>query len=76
VRVRFTDVGQTVRGSTSVALMSDVVGIPDISGAYVGSGTITNTGSFSNGTLSIQINTQDTVGDTCTSTGSFTLTRQ
>lgn len=36
----------------------------------------TFTGSFSNGTLSIQINMQDTVGDTCTSTGSFTLTRQ
>ena len=156
LRVLFTDAGQTVRGSTSVALMSDVVVIPDISGTYVGSGTITSTGcldpadnltipldadmsisqsgeningsvtataqfpgatvvvqatfagtvdaqgnvsgtttadlfvngffdsssegtitgSFSNGTIAIQINTQDTVGDTCSTTGSFTLTRQ
>jgi len=156
LRVLFTDAGQTVRGSTSVALSSDVVIIPDISGTYVGSGTITSTGcldpadnltlpldadmslnqsgenvdgnvtasaqfpgatvvveatfagtvdaqgnvsgtttadlfvngvfdsssagtitgSFSNGTLSIQINTQDTVGDICSTTGSFTLTRQ
>lgn len=156
LRVLFTDAGQTVRGSTSVALMSDVVTIPDISGTYVGSGSITSTGcldpadnltipldadmsvsqsgeningsvtasaqfpgvtvvvqatftgtvdeqgnvsgtttadlfvngvfdsssagtitgSFSNGTLNIQIDTQDTVGDICSTTGSFTLTRQ
>ena len=156
LRVLFTDDTQTVRGSTSVALSSDVVILPDLTGTYVGSGSVTNTGcqdpsdnltigfdtqvsitqsgenfngttvsttqiagfpveeqgeitgtvdaqgnvsgtvtsdlfvagffdsssagtftgTFNNGTLVVQVNTQDTVGDTCSSTGSFSVTRQ
>jgi hypothetical protein len=157
LRVLFTDDTQTVRGSTSVALSSDVVVLPDLTGTYVGSGSVTNTGcldpadnitisygvdllidnqsgqdfsgsvvsstqiqgftveergtfqgtvdaqgnvngtvvselfvnnvfdssssgtftgTFSNGTLNVSISTQDTSGDTCSSTGSFSVTRQ